>query len=600
MSTSDSLRKPIQQLPTYVANQIAAGEVIERPASVVKELIENSLDADASQLDIDIEQGGLQRIQVRDNGHGIAHHELMLALDRHATSKISDSEDIAHITSFGFRGEALASISSVARVVLTSRTSQAEHGWQVISLPGQIPSDLKPMAHPVGTTIEVSDLFHQTPARRRFLRTASTEFSRIHTIVKCLSLGNFEFGLTLRHHKRLVLSLPTSLDDNTRAQRMRAICGDGFADTAISLSAQATGLKLWGWIGSPHNSRSQADLQYFYVNSRLIRDKRINYAVKQAYQDVLYQGRYPAVILFLTIDPTEIDVNVHPTKAEVRFRQSQLIYNFIRKSLQAALSKGPSSPSLNSSSVPFVNPAASPSTTVSALDEGWDWTPHKPSFINPTFESQPEKIESITQATPPLLADILPQLGFALAQLHGIYILAENQTGLIIIDTHAAHERILYEQLKLDIAKAPLPTQQLLVPITLTLNSEASALVKTHAALFERFGFACEHSEPNTLAVRTIPSLLKTIAIGPLLQDVFSDLQVQAQSSRIEQCFDTFLSSLACRSALHAHHKLSIAEMNQLLRQMETTQRSAQCNHGRPSWKQLTLQEMDKWFLRGR
>lgn len=625
--------KPIQLLPPYVANQIAAGEVIERPASVVKELIENSLDAGALQLDIDIEQGGLQCIQLRDNGCGIVQTELLLALERHSTNKIYQPEDIEHITSFGFRGEALASMSAVARVRLCSRTRQAPHAWETTVEPGQPPSALKPAAHPPGTTIEISELFHNTPARRRFLRSAQTEFGRIQTLVKCLSLGQFHFGLNLRHNRRLILTLPPSVDDQMHVQRMSAICGNAFAETAIPLDQKATGLRLWGWIGSANFSRSQADLQYFYVNGRLIRDKRLSYAVKQAYQDVLYHGRHPAVLLFFTIDPAEIDVNVHPTKAEVRFRQPHLIYDFTRRSLQQALAKGQWS--LGGKQLP-INPV------MQTMDVSYEVKNKTPSYISEsettpvlitnalsqvniqhnrsTFaeDSQlatlpvkaiPQAIEQFdlpqlttteSPTSPSTLVAATPPLGYALAQLHGVYILAENQLGLMIVDAHAAHERILYEQFKQDIAKGHLQTQALLTPIILILSSEVIDLVDKQIDILGKIGVSCERVGPDSLAIHGIPTLLASHAVGELIQDVLTDLGEHIQSQRVESYLNTLLGNIACRSAIRAQRKMSIIEMNQLLRLMENTERSSYCNHGRPTWKQITLKALDSWFLRGR
>jgi DNA mismatch repair protein MutL len=624
------MHKPIKILPAYISNQIAAGEVIERPASIIKELIENSIDAGATQLNIRIHNGGLDAIQIRDNGSGIPSEELELALSRHATSKVYCAEDIESIHTLGFRGEALASISAVARVTLTSRTKQDAHGWEMTAEPGEVPSAPKPIAHPIGTTLEISELFHKTPARRRFLKSASTEFARIQTLIKCFSLNYFNIGFNLYHNQRRIFELMPHEDITARSQRLALVCGSTFAETAIFIEEEhASGLRLSGWISSPNFSRSQSDLQYFYVNGRFIKDKLLNHAIKQAYQDVLYSGRQPAVVLFLDMNPSEVDVNVHPAKLEVRFLHSQLTYEFIRQSLQTALAKRqfptasltttPTSSLAASSNLNGNSPISIPSVETPS---NWTWQPKSDPFNAKNASTPPELSSAIleqihstnpyTPSTPKAAimnqptqivlehVDQTPLLGYALAQLHGAYILAENESGLIIVDAHAAHERILYERFKQELAHHEVHTQLLLVPITLELTPQEIEAAHTYYAIFKACGFDYSIQEPNTLNITTIPQLLNKSPIETLVQDALSDLHTHGTSDRIEVQLNQLLGTLACRSAIHNHCSLTLEEMNQVLRLMETTERSSQCNHGRPTWRQMTLKELDSWFLRGR
>lgn len=630
------MHKPIKILPAYLANQIAAGEVIERPASIVKELIENSLDAGANQLHIHIYNGGLDSIQIRDNGSGILSEELSLALSRHATNKVYHPEDIESIKTLGFRGEALASISAVAHVKLSSRVQDAKHGWEIVSEPGdKMLSATKPTAHPIGTTLTISELFHKTPARRRFLRSPSTEFARIHTLIKCFSLNYFNVGFNLYHNQRRIFELMPHDDIANRAQRLALVCGTTFAETALFLEKELqNGLGLSGWVSSPNFSRGQADLQYFYVNGRLIKDKIFSHAIKQAYQDVLYQGRQPAVVLFLEIDPYEVDVNVHPTKTEVRFRQAQLIYDFIRQCIKSRLAQQqwhhPSHEiTLNAPNVahPSPLPLDAKNTikdTSTTQSEGWTWQPKSNTSSEESMATPPllsdqvlEAMHNTTPYTPPkdaqptvtttpttqtVLHDshATPPLGYALAQLHGTYILAENNTGLIIVDAHAAHERILYERFKTELAEHNLPIQHLLVPVKLALTTQEIETAQTHYALFKQLGFDYAIQDETILTVTTIPQLLQNSAIANLIQDALSELQLHGTSHSIETKMNQLLGTLACRSAIHTNFSLNLDEMNQVLRLIETTARSGQCNHGRPTWRQMTMKELDSWFLRGR
>ena len=606
----------IQRLTSHLANQIAAGEVIERPASIVKELIENSVDADSQQINIDIDKGGIQRIRVRDNGLGIHKDDLILALDRHATSKIHTLNDLEGIHTLGFRGEALASMSSIARLSLSSSTETTQQGWKITCDHQQelIPA---PIAHPRGTTIEILNLFFNTPARRKFLKSEQTEFAHIETLVKRLSLSHFSIGFSLHHNKRLIYQLHPALDDSAKEERIATLCGRSFIENALYIDLQSMDLRLWGWISLPTFSRSQTDLQYFYVNRRMVKDRLINHAVKQAYQDVLYNGRHPAFTLFIELDPHTVDVNAHPAKYEVRFRESRLVYDFVKQSLQKALANTYPKPQTVKSTLPVVKLSTELNEKILHSCHGIDSLPQKslslqistdPAiYANETthsvFPAQPEKslpekptleVKSIEN----LICD--PPLGFALAQLHGIYILAENTEGLVLVDIHAAHERVLYERLKLDLENAGIKTQILLIPISLTLSQREILLLDEYTHVLTQFGFKLESLGPQTVVIREIPELLAHHNIEQLIQDVLSDLAQHTTTEHIAEKINELLSSIACHSALRAHRHMTQVEMNQLLRDMEQTSRSNQCNHGRPTWKQLSLSDIDGFFLRGR
>jgi DNA mismatch repair protein MutL len=603
----------IQRLTSDLANQIAAGEVIERPASVVKELVENSLDAHSQKIDIDIDRGGIQRIRVRDNGLGIHKDDLILALDRHATSKIHTFDDLEQINTLGFRGEALASISSIARLNLSSSTDTTQQGWKITCDYHKelIPA---PVAHSRGTTIEVFDLFFNTPARRKFLRSEQTEFTHIETLVKRLSLSHFSIAFSLSHNKKLIYQLHPAIDEVTKEERIAALCSRAFIENAIYIDMQGMDLRLWGWISLPTFSRSQTDLQYFYVNRRMVKDKLINQAVKHAYQDVLYNGRHPAFTLFIEIDPHAVDVNAHPAKYEVRFRESRLIYDFVKQSLQKALADTKPQPV---KSTPSLNELSTALKTAVRRTYPESLSPQKNfplsvsndpiTYENKTIHSvltQPQKKcteNSVLEEkrTKNGLFDS-PPLGFALAQLHGIYILAENKQGLILVDIHAAHERILYERLKQGIENTGLKTQILLIPISLTLSQQAILLLDEYAHVFTQFGFKFDNLGPKTIVIRQVPELLAHNNIAQLIQDILSDLAQYKQTQHLSEKINELFSSIACHSALRAHRRMTLAEMNQLLRDMEQTSRSNQCNHGRPTWKQFSLSDIDGFFLRGR
>ena len=581
---------PIRQLDPQLINQIAAGEVVERPASVVKELLENSLDAGAGHIEVDVEQGGVRLCRVRDDGVGIPREEISLALSRHATSKISSLEDLEHIASLGFRGEALPSIASVARLRLLSRSRDADAGWSVEIDQGTATSP-KPAPHPYGTSVEVRDLFYNTPARRRFLKTERTEFGHVQRVTEKIALSRFSAAIRLIHNGRAVLDLPVAADHRGREARIGRICGEAFVRDAIYLDREAGDLRLYGWIARPTFSRSQPDLQYLILNGRSIRDRLIAHAVRAGYSDVLFHGRYPAFVLYLEIDPARVDVNAHPAKQEVRFRDSRSVHDFVRRTVETALAD--------------TRPGAS--TAVRA-----------PAELAVTENSIPARQSGLTLDHPPLMvreqlaaygslvggrdasSEPVPPLGYAVAQLHGIYILAENTEGLVIVDAHAAHERVTYEQLKGSIKADGLQSQPLLVPRVVRVTESEADLADAQQEFFQRLGMQLDRSGPGRLTVRAMPLLLAGGDPEPLLRDLLADLKLMDASSLVEDRIDDVLATAACHGAVRANRRLTRDEMNALLRDMERTERSDQCNHGRPTWTKLSLQELDRLFSRGR
>ena len=634
----------IELLSPRLANQIAAGEVVERPASVIKELLENSLDSGARRIDIDVEQGGVKLLRVRDDGGGISSDDLPLALARHATSKIRDLEDLERVMSLGFRGEALASISSVARLTLTSRTRDAEQAWQVETEGRDMAPRVQPAAHPVGTSVEVRDLFFNTPARRKFLKTEKTEFDHLQEVIKRLALARFDVGFHLRHNGKSILSLHDAHDDTARARRVAAVCGPAFLEQALPIEVERNGLHLWGWVGLPTFSRSQADMQYFFVNGRAVRDKLVAHAVRQAYRDVLFNGRHPTFVLFLEVDPTTVDVNVHPTKHEVRFRDGRSVHDFLYGTLHRSLADV--RPEDHLPTVPTVEaprptgpaagefgpqgemrlaanlleqPAAAPAygTAGAGLQGHYGGAPSGSGFTGsyvprpsspgvPVAEAQAayrEFFKPLADAPGPDLPEDngdIPPLGYALAQLKGIYILAENAQGLVLVDMHAAHERIMYERLKVAMASEGLSGQPLLVPESIAVSQREADCAEEHATWFQRLGFELQRLGPEALAIRQIPALLKQAEANRLVHDVLADLMDYGTSDRIQAHLNELLGTMACHGAIRANRRLALPEMNGLLRDMETTERSGQCNHGRPTWTQMGLDDLDKLFLRGR
>ena len=629
----------IELLSPRLANQIAAGEVVERPASVIKELLENSLDSGAKRIDVDVEQAGVKLLRVRDDGSGISADDLPLALARHATSKIRDLEDLERVMSLGFRGEALASISSVARLTLTSRTRDADQAWQVETEGRDMDARVQPAAHPVGTSVEVRDLFFNTPARRKFLKAEKTEFDHLQEVIKRLALARFDVAFHLRHNGKSILSLHEAHDDAARARRVAAVCGAGFLEQALPIEVERNGLHLWGWVGLPTFSRSQADLQYFYVNGRAVRDKLVAHAVRQAYRDVLFNGRHPTFVLFFEVDPAVVDVNVHPTKHEVRFRDGRMVHDFLYGTLHRALGDvrpedhlaapatvagmvrptgieagefGPQGEMRLAANL-LEQPQSQPSSAFtpaagSGSGAGYQYQ-YRPQSTQmpPAAEAQgvyreffaplPDAIASPT--LPDSQGDV-PPLGYALAQLKGIYILSENAQGLVLVDMHAAHERIMYERLKIAMASEGLSGQPLLVPESLAVSQREADCAEEHVSWFQRLGFELQRLGPETLAIRQIPALLKQAEANRLVQDVLADLMEYGTSDRIQAHLNELLGTMACHGAIRANRRLALAEMNGLLRDMENTERSGQCNHGRPTWTQLGLDDLDKLFLRGR
>ncbi|MDX1802688.1 MAG: DNA mismatch repair endonuclease MutL [Alcanivorax sp.] len=605
----------IQLLDSRLANQIAAGEVVERPASVLKELLENALDAGAESISVDVEQGGTKLVRVRDNGSGIDREDLPLALSRHATSKIRGLEDLEAIGTLGFRGEALAAISSVSRLTLASNVEGEPEGWQVQVEGRDMAPSLTPAAHPRGTTVTMRDLFFNTPARRRFLRTEKTEFNHLEEVFRRVALSEFNTAFRLTHNQKVIHQLPAGLDDTLRAARVAKLCGKGFMEQAIAVDVERDGVRLHGWLGLPTFSRSQADLQYFYVNGRVIRDKVVNHAVRQAYADVLYHGRHPAYVLFLELDPAQVDVNVHPTKHEVRFREQRMVHGFLYSSLHRAIAEVRPGQSPAASVVEEdmpVMPQAEPSQGSMSLSApagrsysspggshyGWGQGQAQADAYGALV--RPQVAEASPAVMPPSAEDeTVPPLGYAVAQLHGIFILAENQQGMVVVDMHAAHERITYERLKRSWSDDKVRGQPLLVPVSLAVSSREADFAEQNPQVFTRLGFVVERAGPESLMVREVPALLRNSDSEAMVRDVLSDLLAQGSSERIEQKLDELLSTMACHGSVRANRRLTIPEMNALLRDMEATERSGQCNHGRPTWTQMTLKELDRLFMRG-
>ncbi len=587
----------IHTLPSLLINQIAAGEVVERPASVIKELVENSLDAHADQIDVSVQQGGIKLIRVRDNGHGLYQHDLALALARHATSKVASLEDLEQISSMGFRGEALPSIAAVSRLTLTSCEQDDDHAWQITS---DI-SEPKPAAHPVGTTIEVRDLFYNIPARRKFLKTERTEFSHIEQMLRRFAVARPEVGFTLQHNTRTVFNADAATDDPARRRRLAALLGEQFVAQSLPLDQTAAGLRLHGYLARATFSRSQTDMQYFFVNQRLVRDKVVSHAVRQAFQDVLYQGRHPAYVLFLTLNPTCVDVNVHPTKQEVRFREGRLVHDFIFRTLHRVLADERPQPE-SDASIPAVAPPPTRQVNepgAAAYQATLDW--QRPSTPTTAIPPDPPRVTPhIPTPEPAAASAAIPPLGFALAQLHGVYILAQNAQGLILVDMHAAHERITYERLKQTQSTADIPSQPLLVPVTVAVSTREADLAGQHQATCHTLGLVVDQIGQQSLVIRALPALLGDADAEKLLRDLLADLNAQGRTDRLQTDINQVLSTIACHSSVRANRQLTVAEMNALLRDVESTERAGQCNHGRPTWTQVSMQALDKLFLRGR
>jgi DNA mismatch repair protein MutL len=606
MTAAEPPRRPIRELPAQLANQIAAGEVVERPASIVKELLENALDAGARRIEVTLEQGGVGLIRVRDDGAGIPAAELALALRRHATSKLADSDELMRIATLGFRGEALPSIASVARLDIASATANAPaaqlaHGQ---SQPG-------PAAHQPGTTVTVRDLFYNLPARRKFLRSEKTEFQHADELLRRLALARFDVGLAWSHNGKAVQQLPPAADLPAREQRLARLCGQAFVDAALRLDFPVGELRLSGWAALPTFSRAAADLQFWYVNGRLVRDKLLTHAARQAYQDVLYHGRHPAYVLYLDLPPALVDVNVHPAKAEVRFRDSRAVHDLVRRCLREVIGSGSRAggPVIDASSIPDAAPLAGdrPAPTAGRLWEG-----NAPRLSTGQIAEQLAAYTQLARGAvdaPGGLSAPLPDdagsspdqpLGRPLAQLMGIYILAQGARGLVLVDMHAAHERITFERLRAAHAGGRIVGQPLLVPLTLNLSAGEIATVERHAELWPTLGFDLAVLGPDTLAVREVPALLAGGDVPALVRDVLAELREHGASRRVEEHIETLLTGMACHGSVRAGRQLTLPEMDALLRDMERTERSGQCGHGRPTWVELPLAELDRLFLRGR
>lgn len=587
---------PIRLLPGHLVNQIAAGEVVERPASVVKELVENSLDAGAASVSIDIVDGGSKLIRVRDDGGGIPRDELALAVSRHATSKIASLEDLECIASLGFRGEALPSIASVSRLKLQSR--HGNEAWQ-IEVDNGVIRDGVPVAHPRGTTVEVHDLFYNTPARRKFLRADRTEFDHIDKWVRRLALARPDVAFEMTHNRRQVLQLPAALDMDQRLDRISRLCGEPFALQAIFIDRESDGVALSGWLGLPTYNRSQPDQQFWFVNGRSISDRTLTHAVRHAYRDVLFHGRFPAYVLHLTLDPATVDANAHPAKHEVRFRDGRRVHGIVSQSVELALK--------DTRPGGLVSTAPSP---VNAGNGARQWSMplpgagrhgsmhgsmHGSSAVREAMSGYASLAGSIAAGD----KKDAPPLGFAIAQLGGIYILAENAEGLIVVDMHAAHERIVYEKLKTAFESGGIVRQPLLVPVMVSVSEREADLAAGATEIFSRVGLVIDRSGPASLAIREFPVLLKNADAEELLRDVLADLQDAGISNRIEDRCNECLATMACHSSVRANRALTLQEMNALLREMEGTDRADQCNHGRPTWTAISIADLDRLFLRG-
>jgi DNA mismatch repair protein MutL len=588
----------IRVLPSQLIDQIAAGEVVERPAAVVKELIENALDAGADRIDLEIEAGGTRLIRVLDNGCGIAQNELGLALARHATSKIESLEDLEALDTLGFRGEALPSIASVSRLRLTSRVKDAAHGWS-ISCDGGEKSAERPAAHPCGTCVEVRDLFYNTPARRKFLRTERTEQSHLEDVIKNLALANANVEFSLKHNQRRVLQLPKAVERVAREARIATICGPEFLEHAIYFEREGAGMRLEGWLAAPTYSRAQPDSQFTFVNGRVVRDKLLRHAVRLGYGDVLFQARQPAYVVFLTLDSKRVDVNAHPAKIEVRFRDSRLVHDFVFRTIEQVLAAPPvDAARVPPASAAVFHPARSAGTTgglhQSSLGLG---AASAAEHYLPVYE----RLHARSADAPLQVAEgEVPLLGFALAQLGGVYVLAENAKGLIVVDMHAAHERITYERMKRAVDENRVESQALLVPVICRVSVPEAETAEEHAIELERLGIGLVRRGPDEVQVTAVPALLAGCDAAALVHEILAELAGSAGSNRIEEARNEVLATLACHAALRANRRLTLAEMNALLREMERTERIDQCNHGRPTWMNVSLAELDALFLRGR
>ena len=622
MNTLVQPGRPIQQLPDQLISQIAAGEVIERPAAVVKELLENALDAGATQITVRLEQGGCKRICVTDDGRGIAHMQMSLALARHATSKIASLSDLENVMTLGFRGEALASIASVSQLTLTSRTANDAHAWEIVASPTTTPA---PASAAAGTTVDVQDLYYNTPARRKFLKTEQTEFGHCVEVVRRLALARPDVAFSLVHNGKTVDHWSAA----ELARRSAQVMGDDFANARLPLHQAAGTLTLSGYVGLPTAARTRADAQYFYVNGRFVRDKLLTHAVRAAYQDVLHGERFPTYLLSLDLDPALVDVNVHPSKIEVRFRDSRAIHQFVFHAIRNVLAQtAPSAqgtaptpqPGTTAQGLPWIREQAGLPLRAQAFGVAQDMANYGALFSaglppagfagdgpmpapRPTVGGAASGLAwpaaSSSAGTSADAAGEEFPLGFALAQLHGVYVLAQNARGLVLVDMHAAHERILYEQFKQSLDADAVQVQPLLIPVTFHADPVEIGSVEENQAVLATLGFDICVMSPTTLAVRAIPALLQNADAQALARDLLRDVREFGGSQVLMERRNTLLGTLACHTAVRANRMLTIPEMNALLRQMEATERADQCNHGRPTWIQLGLPDLDRLFLRG-
>ena len=616
---------PIQLLPDQLISQIAAGEVVERPASALKELLENSLDAGSTDIQVTLQQGGIKQMRISDNGTGIAKEDLALALTRHATSKIASLEDLESVASLGFRGEALASIASISRTQLLSRQKVAPHAWRIASEGSEI-SAIEPAALDVGTIVEVSDLYFNTPARRKFLKTEATEFGHCEDVFSRMALSRPDVAFMLQHNGRALSRYTVSQPE----RRFAEVLGGEFAAESISLDESAAGLRIWGLAAKPTFNRSSRDTQYVYVNGRFVRDKLIAHAIRQAYQDVLHHDRHPAFVLFLELDPTLVDVNVHPAKTEVRFRDAQSIHRFIFHSLHKALSAPTGVSNATTATQAAYNPfapqhmtessyptfqsqmrlgAAEPSTFYDSLFGANAAQNSANQNLNQYPSQYPNQYSSPVCYAPEFGDEHTAQvqehpLGFAVAQIHGVYVLAQNAQGLVVVDMHAAHERIMYEKLKHALDSQAVAMQPLLLPVSFHADKlEVATVQEAHNAndsSLQQLGFDIAVLSPNTLAIRAVPALLQQADVVQLARDVLHDLREYGASRALTEQRNELLGTMACHAAVRANRSLTITEMNALLRDMEATERSGQCNHGRPTWFQVSMSDLDKMFMRGK
>ena len=612
----------IQRLPDLLVNQIAAGEVVERPASVLKEVLENAVDAGARAIEVQLEQGGVRRIRVSDDGCGIAREELALALERHATSKIASLDDLEHVGTMGFRGEALAAIAAVARTSITSRAQGAAHAWRMDA--GA--REPEPAALNQGTVVDVADLYYNTPARRKFLKTEGTEFAHCDDMFRRIALARPELGLQLTHNGRVIHRLPPAAPD----ARAAALMGDDFIRNARALDADAGPLRVSGFVSLPAYSRASRDAQYFFVNGRFVRDKLLTHAVREAYADILHGSRHPAYVLFLELDPAGVDVNVHPAKIEVRFREARAVHQFVYHALKRALAEsgaaqargGPAQHVDHTSGAGAQAMAAPPPTGMrqpwppaSAHQGRLAMESASRSYLDFAAAARPASTNGpgmhgaasayLAADAPPSMAASAhrhsgegPPLGFALAQLHGVYILAQNASGLVLVDMHAAHERILYEQLKTVLDGRP-SVQRLLIPAVFSVGPKDMAAAEECAEVLAAMGFDIGAAGPQELAVRSVPALLARAPVAELMRELLQELRDYPATEVATARRNELLATMACHGAVRANRQLTLPEMNALLRDMEATERADQCNHGRPTWTQFSMAELDRFFMRG-